>query len=98
MIFTLIYSELADQQLDEIEGNPALSNISRVLSKTLALMETNLRHPGLKTHKYHSLSGPNGEEIFEAYVQNKTPGAYRIFWYYGPDKNQITILAITTHP
>lgn len=39
-----------------------------------------------------------GEEIFEAYIENKTPGAYRIFWYYGPDNNQITVVAITPHP
>ena len=38
------------------------------------------------------------EEIFEAYAENKTPAAWRIFWYYGPNKKQITILAITPHP
>jgi len=47
-------------------------------------METNLRHPSLNTHKLKTLSGPGGEEIFEAYAQNETPGAYRIIWYYGP--------------
>lgn len=50
------------------------------------------------THKYDSLSGPNGEEVFEAYAENNTPGAYRIFWYYGPSRGMITILAITPHP
>nr|WP_199332383.1 hypothetical protein [Fischerella sp. FACHB-380] len=66
--------------------------------KTLGLMETNLRHPSLNTHKYESLSGPNGEEIFEAYVENKTPGAFRVFWYYGREQGVMTILAITPHP
>lgn len=65
--------------------------------KTLALMEANLRHPGLQTHKYESL-GPQGEEMFEAYVGNNTPGTMRIFWYYGPRKNILTIHAITLHP
>ncbi len=45
-------------------------------------------------HKYSSFTGPLGEEIFEAYAENKTPAAYRIFWYYGPGKNNITIIAI----
>ena len=27
-----------------------------------------------------------------------THAAYRIFWYYGPNKEEITILAITEHP
>jgi hypothetical protein len=68
------------------------------VKKTLGLMETNLRHPSLKTHEYDSLQGPNQEKVFEAYVENKTPAAYRIFWYYGPDQYEITIFAITPHP
>lgn len=39
-----------------------------------------------------------GGDVFESYAQNKTPGAYRIFWTYGPSKAEITILAITPHP
>ena len=41
---------------------------------------------------------PLEPEIFEAYAENNTPAAYRIFWYYGPNKKEITILAITPHP
>lgn len=66
--------------------------------KTLGYMETNLRHPGLNTHEYDAYVGPEGEKVFESYVENKTPGAFRIFWYYGPDKGVITIFAITPHP
>jgi hypothetical protein len=36
--------------------------------------------------------------VFESYVQNRTPGAYRVFWCYGPEQGQITIVAITPHP
>jgi hypothetical protein len=68
------------------------------VQKTLGLMETNLKHHSLQTHKFDSLSGPNGEEVFEAYVENRTPAAYRIFWYYGPEKNVLTVVAITPHP
>jgi hypothetical protein len=66
--------------------------------KTLGLMQVNLRHPGLKTHKFDSLTGPKGEDVFEAYVENRTPGACRVFWCYGPEQEEITILAITQHP
>jgi hypothetical protein len=61
-------------------------------------LETNPRHPGLNTHKYTALQSLLGEEVFEAYAENKTPAAYRIFWYYGPNKKEITIIAITQHP
>lgn len=58
------------------------------------------RHPGLQTHEYDSIPHPytKGGKVFEAYVQNRTPGAYRLFWCYGPEKGDITILAITPHP
>ena len=45
-----------------------------------------------------SLKGPHKEKVFEAYAEQKTPAAYRIFWYYGPEKNQITTISITPHP
>ncbi len=68
--------------------------------KTLQLLSENPRHTGLHTHEYSGLFNPfnTNEKVFEAYAQNNTPGAYRIFWCYGPDKKQITIVAITPHP
>jgi hypothetical protein len=61
-------------------------------------MQQNLRHPSLNTHEFKGFTGANGEKIFEAYAQQSTPGAYRIFWHYGPDKNELTIIAILPHP
>ena len=60
----------------------------------------NPRHPGLATHEYYSLTNPydKKDKVFEAYAQNDTPDAYRVFWCYGPERVQITIIAITPHP
>lgn len=68
--------------------------------KCLALLAENPRHPGLKTHEFRSLEHPfdSREKVFEAYAQNRTPGAYRVFWCYGPAAGQITVIAITPHP
>lgn len=68
--------------------------------KTLTLLADNPKHPGLQTHAYSSLAHPFEArgKVFEAYAQNRTPGAYRVFWCYGPAKKQITIIAITPHP
>ena len=65
---------------------------AKAVVKILKFMRANLRHPSLHTHKYDDLSGPDGEEVFESYAQNKTPGAYRVFWHYGPGKNVIVIM------
>ena len=98
MAFTLRFTPQADGDLDRLEADKASSKRLKAVNKTLGYLETNPRHPSLNTHKYTALSGPNGEEVFEAYAENKTPAAYRIFWLYGPDKQEITILAITPHP
>jgi hypothetical protein len=68
--------------------------------KCVQLLQSNPRHPGLETHDYESIANPYDAhaKVFEAYVQNRTPGAYRIFWCYGPKKCEITIIAITPHP
>ena len=70
----------------------------KAIKKTIKLLARDPRHPSLQTHPFLSLSGPNGENVFEAYAQQKTPAAYRLFWYYGPSSGQITIFAITPHP
>lgn len=98
MKFELIPTVTAKRQLLELENAPDKRAEFKAVRKALGLMETNLKHKSLCTHKYDSLSGPNGEEIFEAYAENKTPGAYRIFWYYGPSRGKITIVTIIPHP
>ena len=93
------------ETLRELEGSPHQESLLKQVRKTLAFLETNPRHPSLQTHKYQSLRGPNGEEVFEAYAQNQTAAAYRVFFFYGPDRTEgkrripvLTILAITPHP
>ena len=81
---------------DQAAALPA--DVFEGLSKALRFLETNPRHPGLNTHKFNSLKGPGGEEVFEAYAENRTPAAYRIFWHYGPGQDVITVVAITPHP
>ncbi len=98
MTFKINYTYEANVQLDALESKKALLKRLKAVRKALGYLETNPRHPALNTHKFSSLQGPNREEVFEAYAENKTPGAYRIFWYYGPGKNVISILAITPHP
>jgi hypothetical protein len=70
------------------------------VKKCIDLLLENPRHPGLNTHEFASFTNlydPKGK-VFEAYAQQNTPGAYRVFWCYGPRKGEITIIAITPHP
>lgn len=77
----------------------------RQVRKTLGLLETNLRHPSLQTHKIQSLEGPDGGDVFEVCVQQNTRSAFHLFFCYVPDRKEdrrripvLTILAVTPNP
>ena len=82
------------------EKSSKAEGLFKQVVKTVNLLQDNPRHPGLRTHEYDSLDHPykKGEKVWEAYVQNNTPGAYRLFWCYGPNAKEITVIAITPHP
>ena len=96
--FEILLTDQASTDLKKLESNRSMQKRLKAVRKALAYLQCNPRHPGLNTHKYSAITGPAGEEIFEAYAENKTPAAFRVFWYYGPEKKQITIVAITKHP
>ena len=98
MSFQLLFTSEAKQNLHHLSNSPDLKKREKAVKKALGFLETNPRHPSLNTHKYSSLRGPRGEDVFEAYAESKTAAAYRIFWHYGPGKGKITIVAITPHP
>ena len=84
--------------MSELQSDPGLAKRHKAVRKTLGYLETNPRHPSLRTDEYKSLTPKGGEKVFEAYAEQNTPAAYRVFWRYGPGKTQITIIAITPHP
>jgi hypothetical protein len=106
-LFEIFLTQEAKSQLARLKTDKGLEKRYKAVKKAIKFLASNPRHKSLKTHEFTSLpecsrqaglKGPNGEKIFEAYAEQSTPAAYRIFWCYGPDKNQITIIAITPHP
>lgn len=98
MVFELIFTDRADEDLTKLENDKGLEKRLKAVNKALGYLEINPKHQSLNTHEFTSLSKQYGLKVYEAYAENNTPAAYRIFWHYGPDKNVITILAITPHP
>ena len=99
-MFELVFTRSAQEELARLEASPRSIGLVKQIKKTLGFLQINPRHPSLHTHAFHSLEHPyqSNEKVFEAYVQQHTPSAYRLFWCYGPQKGQVTILAITPHP
>lgn len=67
-------------------------------SKALHYLSQNPKHPGLHTHEIDDLSKKFGVKVWQSYLENNTPGAGRLFWAYGPERGQITVLAVERHP
>jgi hypothetical protein len=97
-LFEIFVTDEAKNQLERLKRDKGLEKRYNAVKKAIRFLSENPRHKSLKTHEFTSLIGPKGEKIFEAYAEQSTPAAYRIFWHYGPGRNQMTILAITPHP
>lgn len=81
----------------------AASQANRARLKKLAkaqrlLTEQGPNYPGLSTHQIRDRSGPHGEPVYQSYVENRTPSAWRIWWMYGPGEDEITLLDAGPHP
>jgi hypothetical protein len=68
------------------------------LVKALGYLRENPRHNSLASHQIDDLTRKYGVKIFQSYLENNTPAAGRLFWAYGPDSGDITVLAIEPHP
>lgn len=99
-MFEILLTPSAKETLVRLEKDGAKARLLKQVRKTIGFLQTNPRHPSLNTHAYQTIVSPfsKDEKVFEAYAQNRTPGAYRVFWCYGPNKKQISIIAITPHP
>ncbi len=99
-MFEILFTQTVGAELERLENSPADNGRVKQIKKSLGYLATSPKHPSLKTHAYDSIAHPYDpkQKVFEAYAQNNTPSAYRLFWCYGPGKRQITIIAITPHP
>lgn len=96
-MFDIKWTVIAKEQYNEIKRDNSKKGLFKQIKKTIKLLSINPRHTSLQTHEFHSLTQQFGQKIFEAYIQNRTPAAYRLFFYYS-GKGEITIQAITDHP
>jgi len=98
MIFELAFSDRAKDQLRTLKTDKGLAKRYKAVQAAFKKLQRDPRHSSLQTHEFYSLKGPNNEKVFEAYAEQKTPAAYRIFFYYGPQRGVISIVSVERHP
>ena len=104
-MFTIYFDGEAEALINELgekavagELNRDEKDLYRKIRKALQHLETNPRHPGLKSHEIDVLTEKYGVRIWESYLENRKAGARRMFWIYGPQTKEITIVGIENHP
>lgn len=85
----------AQEQLARIERSEPQR--AKAVTKALRYLAANPQHAGLNSQKHRSLTASVGKPTWESYAENNRPGAYRIFWQYGPERS-IAVLSIVPHP
>lgn len=90
-----------NELVKKIQTNTATEDEKKLynkLGKAFYLISQNPRYPGLNTHDINELTARYGDKVWQSYLENNTPKAGRVFWTYGPDRGDITIIGIEPHP
>ena len=64
----------------------------------LKKLSENPMYPGLRSHEIEDLSRRYRMKVWQSYLENKKSGARRMYWVYGPDRQEITIIGLEPHP
>lgn len=72
---------------------------SRRIATTLAhLADEGPEYPSLQSHRFDALDKEIGETVWESWVESAVQDAWRVWWYFGPEKGQITVFLLGPHP
>ena len=74
------------------------AELYKKLGSALKKLSQDPHYPGLHTHDIEPLSKRYGLKVWESYLENKRSGARRMFWVYGPDKMERTVIGLEPHP
>jgi hypothetical protein len=85
-------------------GGKATAVKLKKVRRALGLLQSHPMYPGLHSHLYRHFPGLEKDKVWDSYVENHAPGAWRIYWMYGPNELRggaeiavITVLVIGPH-
>lgn len=98
-VYVIDMSDTAKRQLTNLAQDQGLAKRYKAVVKALKRLSENPRHPALHSHQWQGDPCPHNRPMWEAYAENRTSGAYRIFFCYCPvGQKTIHIIHIVTHP
>lgn len=66
--------------------------------KAMRLLSQDPSYPSLHTHDIEPLTKRYGIKVWQSYLENNTSRAMCMYWVYGPDRQDITIIGLEPHP
>lgn len=73
-------------------------DLYKKLGNALKKLSLDPMYPSLKSHEITELSRRYGMKVWQSYLENKKSGAWRMYWVYGPEQQEITIIGLEPHP
>lgn len=102
----LRFTDDARDTLQRLTTGPKADPVKlKKVRKALGFLQTDPLYPGLHSHQYENFPGHTAEKVWDSYVENHSPSAWRVYWMYGPDEKDdqgeplsvITVLVIGPH-
>ena len=82
--------------------NGTISKSDKILyqkwGNTIKKLSNDSKYPSLNTHEIEPLSKRYGMKVWQSYLENNKSNAMRMYWVYGPNPNEITIIGLEPHP
>lgn len=66
--------------------------------KALKKLSSDPFYPSLHTHEIEPLSRRYGMKVWQSYLENRNSKARRMYWVYGLNQKDITIVGLEPHP
>ena len=66
--------------------------------KAMKLLSQDPFYPGLHTHEIDELSARYGQKVWQSYLEINTSRAMRLYWVYGSERGDITVIGLELHP
>ena len=92
-----LWTELSEKSKRELLS-PKERELYKKWRKALRLLSQNPLYPSLQTHEIEALTKRYGQKVWQSYLENNVSRAMRMYWVYGPDRQDITVIGLEPHP
>ena len=92
-----LWTELSQKNATGTISKTELS-LYKKWGKAMRLLSQDPSYPSLHTHDIEPLTKRYGIKVWQSYLENNTSRAMRMYWVYGPDRQDVTIIGLEPHP